>query len=305
MRTDARIGTRLAGALLAASCCAGCSSFQGRPALTMPTRSTVAAARGYDLKTAMAEWNAAAGNEPVRRTIRDKFVTLRVDAADALYAQFLVNVSVESKGGGFGLDLIGLGLSGGGAVAGQATANALSAAAVGVSGARTAFNKDAFFEKALPAVIAEMGAARTRALANIRAGLHQNADTYLLADAVIDVNAYENAASLDGGIQELSKNAAADAQAQATAFKAEFDACLPGTDTFVPRVRLKTFLNGLAASDPDGTLDKMLSALGLTPAVDATPAAKEGQIIDYTAQKLCTYAAMKAAFASWDPADFR
>ena len=303
MERRARFGRRMATVALAMLGCAGCSSFQGRPDPVMPTRSALAAAHAYTVSQALARWEAA-GDDTQKRAVRDRFIALRVDAADAQYARFLANVSVASKGGGFGLDLIGLGLSGGGAVAGKATANALSAAAVGVAGTRAAFNKDAFFEKALPAVVAEMAAARIRALAAIRAGEHKTADAYTLADAMMDVNAYETAASLDGGIQALAQSAGEDAQAQATAFKAEFGACLPDADTYAPSSRLSAFLNGLVENDPAGTLDRMLSALSITPTAGATAQDKADLILDYASQKLCTYAAMKAVLAPWDPADF-
>ncbi len=145
-----------------------------------------------------------------RREWRDLIVGVYMAAADARYQEFRINLSRESRGSNFGLDLGILGLSNLGTVSGQATANALAAATAGLTGARASLQREVYFQQTLPALAAGMEAARLEVATRIRTNLMKTAEEYPLQQAFVDILAYERAASLDTAIQRVTVQAAAD-----------------------------------------------------------------------------------------------
>lgn len=142
---------------------------------------------------------------------RNAVVLVRMGAADARYHEFRMNLSREVRGANFGLESVVLGLSGLGTVSGEGTANALAAAVAALTGARAALNREVYFERTLPALIAGMEVSRLEIATRIIVGLGKPENDYPLEVALLDALAYERAASLDQAIQIVTAEATREA----------------------------------------------------------------------------------------------
>jgi hypothetical protein len=105
-----------------------------------------------------------------------------------------------------GTDIALLGLSGAGAVASAATAKTILASiSAGVTGTRTAVDKDVFFEKTMPALLEEMDADRKMVLVDIQTGLTVGSDRYSLFQAVYDLDRYYRAGTIPAAVASITK----------------------------------------------------------------------------------------------------
>jgi len=144
---------------------------------------------------------------------RDSVIAARIEIADQNYQVFKNELYAETSGINLGTNLAALALSGAASVAGAGTAQALAAASTGVLGAGTAFNKDALYEKTLPAIFAQMEANRTTVLLTIRKSQRNDATKYPLSLALSDISAYQRAGTLESAIQALTTSATNQADA--------------------------------------------------------------------------------------------
>lgn len=214
---------RTALALLSCIGMSGCAAFDAAPRPIMPVNQVVllATTPPYDLKSAMivaGGWSSSSDPASVLRPLqpvngkayRNAFIGAQLAAIEARYEQFRLALSAQSKGANFGLEAAVLALTSGGAIAGKGLANALSAGGAGLTGTKAALSKEVYFEKALPALLTSMDARRIEARAPIIAGLKQDIDDYPIAQAIADLFAYQNSASLDRAVVQLTAAADAD-----------------------------------------------------------------------------------------------
>src|SRR6185436_14302547 len=111
-------------------------------------------------------------------------VRARVFAIDVNYHDFERSLSSEQKMFAVGSDLVVLGLAGAGTLAKSTrTKTRLAAFSAGVLGARESIDKEIYYNKTLPAIVAQMQASRRTVYANIVAGLARNDDDYSLLQA--------------------------------------------------------------------------------------------------------------------------
>ncbi|UIF89361.1 hypothetical protein [Cupriavidus sp. UYPR2.512] len=107
-------------------------------------------------------------------------------------------------------DLTTLVLNGLGATTGTATAKAaLAAASAGVIGAKGVINTDVFYQKTLPALVAQMQAGRQNVKVRIEAGGAKPVSEYSIDQALSDVSAYYVAGSVPSAISQITQQAAA------------------------------------------------------------------------------------------------
>lgn len=122
-----------------------------------------------------------------------------------LYQQRLYEQGTEAS---ILTDWVVLGLGGASAVTGGAAAKAaLGAAITGVTGAKVSFDKNAYFAKTLPALVASMQAMRKEVLLRIRKGLELGDDKYPLTQALVDLEDYYNAGTIPGAITGITASA--------------------------------------------------------------------------------------------------
>jgi hypothetical protein len=139
---------------------------------------------------------------------RDAVIAARIELVDQNYVAFKNQLYGATAGLNLVTDLAALGLSGAAAVSGAGAAQSLAAASAGVIGAGIAFNKDAFYQKTLPAIFAQMEADRLAVLVRIRtAQATDPGGRYSLATALADLAAYERAGTVETAIQALTTSA--------------------------------------------------------------------------------------------------
>lgn len=193
----------------------GCASIAGSPrAVIEPAtmRSTVAA---YPYSGSLLKfYGPVAGRQGLsRREYRDMILAIYLGAVDAEYYQFRQELSTSGRGSALGMDLLVLGLSGATAVASMKDMAEFAVAATVAGGARTALDKNLFFERTLPSVISAMDAERARVRVDIERKLDLDELRYPLPAAFNDVALYQLAGTLERGVQRVATVASADAAA--------------------------------------------------------------------------------------------
>jgi hypothetical protein len=186
---------------------AGCAPILGYPNDPENTDATLAALAPYFNGTQEAQY--AALSDPAQRAAkRNEIVLARVRGYDIEFNDFERRLYGDGSSVSLGSDLVGLILGGLTATTGNAaTKSALGAASAGVIGAKTAIDKDLYYQKTIPALLAQMEADRLKALAPITAGLKQSDADYPLMQAYIDLDAYKTAGSIPTAINAVNQSA--------------------------------------------------------------------------------------------------
>lgn len=251
---------------------AGCASFAGRPEPVTPAQETIQVVRKYPRAEAIKIFflsDNSAREGLTRRQWRDMIVDVYIHAADARYHSFLSQLSQQTKGVNLGHDLLILGLSGGASVAGKSTANALSAAVAGLAGSRTAISKELYFEKTLPALIAGMETARSKQKNAIYSRLRtEDVDSYTLGAALSDIDGYESAASLDGGIAQVTAAATAAAAEEQQKFDPLYIAPIATDEAVALQRKIRTKLREWLSNGAKDKIDAAAAILGFEPKDD-------------------------------------
>jgi hypothetical protein len=201
-------GIGVALAVFAALAGGGCSALNGFPPdVADPDAELQTLHDSYFKSTLIGDYKAINGATQ-RRTFRDEAVYGRMRAYDITFLAFMKSLSRESGGAVLGGDVLALTLSSLGATVGNAgTKAALATASGGVIGLKGDVSKELFYEKTMPAIIAQMQAQRAKVRAVIETGLVRSDDEYSLPKALIDLNLYEEAGSLPGAISGIVQNA--------------------------------------------------------------------------------------------------
>jgi len=143
-----------------------------------------------------------------RKQRRDEIIRGRTRAYDIEFADFERRLYGDGNGVTLGADLVGFVLGGLTATTGSAaTKSALGAASTGVIGAKAAIDKDLYYQKTVPALLAQMEADRLKVLAAITAGMKLSDADYPLIQAYIDLDIYKNAGSIPAAINAFNKDA--------------------------------------------------------------------------------------------------
>ena len=196
--------------------------------------------------------------EEGRRLLRNQIISGRMNAYESSYSDFKRRLNGDANILNLGADLSVLGLAGAAATTGSiATATALAAASAGIIGARGAINSDLYFQRTLPALLAQMDANRARAKVPIVVGLRQSNAAYPLAIALIDLDALRDSGAIPTAIGGLTQ--------QAEAGKAAAELVLSGFNTTSAATCLQKFID---RPEPEGHTNKVRVA-GLARAVGA------------------------------------
>jgi hypothetical protein len=199
---------------------AGCGALSGYPTDYQDMTTLLAVDQPYlaaDVRTKGDDPSDAARGGLTQQQYRDTVVYRRLEIIDNYYYDFEAKLIGTYNSLDVSADLAVLALSGLGATTGAAATKAvLAAASAGVIGAKNTVNTDIFYQKTLPALIAEMRAARLKVLLTIESGLTNAVSKYSIDQALNDVNAYYVAGSLPSAIAEITNTAGA-AQSKASA----------------------------------------------------------------------------------------
>jgi hypothetical protein len=191
---------------------AGCALFSGYPADPQPSTALDDLRSKYFSQNVEDCYNAGAcaslPHLAGKQAIRDDVVLTRMHIYDMEFTLFARELSGGNNTISLGGDLTALALNGLGATTGSsATKAALAAASGGIIAANGAVNKDLFYQKTIPAIVTQMEADREKVEAVIFAGLKQPDDKYPLQRAVIDLDALNNAGSINGAVANITQQA--------------------------------------------------------------------------------------------------
>lgn len=196
----------MAGATL--SLLSSCSAVQGYPNDPENRRAVLATLQPYFSATEEERY-ANETDATRRRQLRDQIVLNRVRAYDLQFAKFEESLYGSGSAITTGGDLIVLILSGLGAtIAGSATKAALAAASAGIVGAQATLNKDLYYQRTLPALMAQMEANRATVELAIFFGLTQDDNKYSLPRADLDLEALQQAGSIPRAVTSITQQAA-------------------------------------------------------------------------------------------------
>ncbi|MCX6897112.1 MAG: hypothetical protein NT105_00295 [Verrucomicrobia bacterium] len=150
----------------------------------------------------------ANANEPEKKAARNAIITGRIALIDLNYNQFVSQFSVTKQRLDAGTEVTQLGLNlATTAVGGASAKTVLAAISAGVAGSKLAIDKNFFFEKTVPVLITSMNAQRKVTLAPILEGIEHDTETYPLARALSDVDAYYFAGTFVGALQVIQADA--------------------------------------------------------------------------------------------------
>lgn len=303
-------GTPFRVSLIAMACFAasGCAAFDAAPRPIMPVDQVVllATTPPYDLKSAMivaGDWSSASDPmaslrplQPVNGTAyRNAFIGAQLAAIEARYEQFRLALSAQSKGANFGLEVGVLGLTSGGALAAKGLANALSAGAAGLTGTKAALSKEVYFEKALPALLTSMDARRIEARAPILAGMKQPIEDYPIAQAIADLFAYQNSASLDRAVVQLTAAADADKVEAEAKYENVRKTCRAEKDVGIDWAKLRA---GLLQLDPGKDEAKLDIISGIVQSASEPPFLEQRKLIFFkVAERYCSRSQVQGLLA--------
>lgn len=190
----------------------GCASFDGYPERSGNVQEELEHLERYFDPNLIEQYEAE--KDPNEKgSLRNRIVNGRMRAIDLHFNNFQQQLYKEGVGSAIGTDWAILGLGGAGSVVNSLrTTQTLSAVSGGVAGAKASWDKNAFFDKTMPALLTQMIALRKRVLAKIRTELLEGVDRYPLNEALIDVESYFFAGTMPGAISAIVEEAGATAR---------------------------------------------------------------------------------------------
>jgi hypothetical protein len=205
---------RLCGVLLIVplAVLGGCASLKAYPERSGDTAAELTHLEQYHDPAILAKYEAEA-DAAKKRALRNDVVTARLRATDLHFNAFQQALFREGIATNIVTDLITLGLAGATATIGGATTKAaLGAVSGGVIGAKASIDKNAYFEKTMPAILSQMIALRKTVLVKVQEGLTKDVGEYPLNQALIDLEDYYTAGTIPGAIVEIAEQAGAAAK---------------------------------------------------------------------------------------------
>jgi hypothetical protein len=147
-----------------------------------------------------------------KKLIRNEIVDERILEADSQFNDFELALWQEGIGSGIGTDWVQLAISAATATAGgESLKSILGAVSTGLTGAKASFDKNAFFDKTLPAILAQIVAEREKIRASIERSKQLPVADYTLFAALSDIRNFIRAGTIPGGIQTTAEEAGAKA----------------------------------------------------------------------------------------------
>ena len=189
----------------AAALQAGCASFDGAP----PRPSAPEALDLVDVQYESALADYYASGDPARRQdVRNRYIESRAVLIDRNYAVFRLTLYAQRVGSNVGVDLATLGLNTMGTVVGGAGAkSALHALSAITVGSKATIDKNVYFDRTLPAMLAQMDGLRGSVRNRLLNGLLTDVNRYPLTQASADLEDYYHAGTISGAIAGITVQA--------------------------------------------------------------------------------------------------
>lgn len=245
--------------LLATLTLAGCAAVVGYPKDPEKTSAVLDALKPYFDPKKEAAYSAESDSMK-RRAMRDEIVLNRVRAYDILFAQYERVLWGTGNSITLGGDLVALALGGLATTVGSTSAKTgFAAASTGVVGANAAINRDLYFQRTLPALLAQMEANRAKVKLKILAGIKQSDDQYSLSLADLDLADLKSAGSMPAAVSNITQQATNDKQSAQSRIDALRTGTVSATDT-TKRLRSWVSPNGQVDSARMKTLQDWMNA---------------------------------------------
>jgi hypothetical protein len=185
----------------------GCTTYQGYPDYPVNTTEAVRNYLPYFTDNVL-QTIASKTVEADRVEYRDEVINAQLLVFDRTYDDFIKSLGIEKNTEEIATDAATIGLAGAGSLMTPATTKSiLAAVSGGITGVKGSVDKNLFYQKTIEVVISEMDAQRAIALAAIRKGQTTDTTHYSISAALVDLNSYYRAGSLENAINALSQTA--------------------------------------------------------------------------------------------------
>ena len=171
------------------------------------------------------------------------------------------DTNVISTGG----DLLVLALAGLGATTGSAaTASALAAASAGVVGAQATVSKDLYYQRTLPALLAQMEANRDTIKLSLINGLKEADEKYSLFQADLDLEALQRASGISAAVTNITQQASTNQMAAQAKLAQPTYMIAPLPKALADRKKaFADYVRGLVSAKDQTTLDALADAFSV------------------------------------------
>lgn len=216
---------RLAALLIVLVFAASCSPIRGYPNNFQDNDETIDRLRS-STEITRSQYNSTTDPTSLK-DLRNKVIFNEMQISEIYFTDFQARLWADNNLFSTGADLIVLILTGLGATTGDATTKAaLSAAAAGIVGAKGAISKDIYYQRTLPAILAQMSANRDKVKASIIDNLTKKDNSqYPLSLAEMDLQVLQRASGIVDAVQSITNSATIDKDAAA----AQVEAARQGT----------------------------------------------------------------------------
>lgn len=271
----------LAVSLFLAGGCAGVSGYPDHPG--KPEKEAISLARYFDEDSPESKKYESA--EPEKRTAeRNHIIFAQLRAIDINYALFEQAMAREGVIANIGTDWSVISVNAVGALVGTSQAKSvLHAISGGIVAFKGSVDKNAYYDKTIPALMTQMQANRLKVRLEIMTKLQSPDEEYPLMAAKTDVDRYFAAGTIPGAIQQIVETAGNSANRSSAALAT---LVLPSDKDIARRSALKTIIHDLAenAKSSDATkksaaVAKLIAAskkLAADPAVSNVDALADG-----------------------------
>lgn len=183
----------------------GCASFQGAPDWNHAQN----AKEADPLFDAAVERYYTARTPARKLSVRNHFIETRMAIINRSYSAFKGSIYSQRVGSGVGIDMATLLLGAvGAAVSDVGTKTGAAALSAGLIGGKASIDKNLYFDRTLPAMLAQMDGLRSQVRARILAGMAApDPATYPLMLAASDLDDYFNAGTISGAISAITTQA--------------------------------------------------------------------------------------------------
>jgi len=185
-----------------------CAPIRGFPYNFQDNDETIARLTS-SAETAKAQYDQT--TDPRQLTIlRNRAIFSEMQISEIYFTDFQYRLWGDNNLFTTGSDLVILVLGGLGATTGSATTkSALAAASAGIVGARGAISKDIYYQRTLPAILAQMSANRDKIKASMLYNLNKDDSSYPLAQAEMDLQVLQRASGIADAVQSITEVATA------------------------------------------------------------------------------------------------
>lgn len=245
----------------------GCATFSGYPSRTTSAKEELKALKMYLGPEAITKYESP--DDTVRFNMsreewRNEVVNARIRAIDIQFHIFEQQLFQQGVGSGVATDWVVLAMNAAGTLASAGASNALNAASGVVVGGKAAFDKNAYFNKTMPALVAMMVAKRKEVLVRIREGLTKSTTKYPLNMALSDLDSYYVAGTIPGAIVGVAQAAGVTAENADVQLKQIIVGPVPA-DLQVRRALIAKFVKGLNQT----RLNSLAQAIGVGTGANA------------------------------------